>query len=170
MYNLIYNPINCKSYSINSKNGKKILKNFLNKLFGGEIVNNKHYLKSSKVRLIFEGPEKFKQDNKEMVEHITNWQWNMYNTDSKNKNSVRFCTYGLHFPFCPEYGINGTMTGNDKVTLDITPNLEGIYSRAQKPEKVNFKLYVKDIKNNKPLERLPYYWELNWKKKCYNSK
>ena len=169
MYKYIYNPNYNNFIDINSKLGKRTLKNYLLSLLGGEITNNKHHLMSSKVRLIYEGSPEYLKKNKKMIDHLTNWQWNMYNTDSKNKNKVRFCTYGLHLPHCPEYGVNGTLQSNDKVLLDITKNLDGILSRSQKPESQLFKLYVKDIKNDKPIERPVNYWELKWPKNCFNS-
>ena len=89
--------------------------------------------------------------------------------NKKNENAVRLCTYGMHLPYCPEYGIEGTLTSPDKVVLDITPSLNGFLSRGQKPEKVNFKIYTKPIKY-KPIKRPPYYWELKWDKKCYNKR
>tara|TARA_B100000941_G_C28427536_1_gene512332 strand:+ start:340 stop:858 length:519 start_codon:yes stop_codon:yes gene_type:complete len=172
MYNLIYNPIQNTYFKISSRNGIKTLKNFLNFYFGS---GNQHKvyinpLKNQKVRLIYDGePHKNLKTNK-MIEDIMNSQWKMYKVDDKKEaNKVRFCTYGIHAPFCPHYGIDGILESYDKVKLSVPDSLNSFFQRMKK-QPIDFRIYKKNLPDTRKIDTPKYYWDYTWEPKCYNSK
>ena len=134
MYKYIYNPNYNNFIDINSKLGKRTLKNYLLSLLGGEITNNKHHLMSSKVRLIYEGSPEYLKKNKKMIDHLTNWQWNMYNTDSLISASEQRLhrPLGGIKPFSPSLPFH-TLSNNCSIPLEATLSQYAFSSKTTAP-------------------------------------
>ena len=100
-----------------------------------------------------------------------NWQWIMYKVDDrKEANKVRFCTYGIHMPFCPHYGIDGILDSPNKVKLNVPNSLNRFFQNGKK-EQIKFEIYKKKLSNNDKIDTPDYYWDYKWgKPKCYNMK
>ena len=171
-YNSIYNPKNLKKYSIFDKNGILLLKKYIKHYLGGKnpYIVYTNPLKNKKIRLIYENEEAKDDDIRNMIQFITQWQWKMYKI---KENDVRLCTYGVHIPYCPHFGLTGKLESTDKIIIDIPNSLNSFLQRG-KSEKIPFKIYEKVVEsdNDTPLTDFEneFYWNNKKGTACYNSK